>query len=127
MRRMSLRVGLSVFASATLLGGGAVASAYEAAPEEQCHLSSVLGAQDDAAAEGSSVVDGVGSSMPAASDCGTIADAPVEAGASAASPAAGAATQATMFGGISLALISASAAFAGIDWTPILIKLGSWF
>ena len=37
------------------------------------------------------------------------------------------ATQATMFGGISLALVGASAAFAGIDWTPILIKLGSMF
>lgn len=127
MRRMSLRVGLSVFASATLLGGGAVASAFEAAPEEQCHLSSVLGSEGSAEAEGSSVLEGMSSSAAAASQCGTAADAPVKAGSSAAAPATGAATQATMFGGISLALISASAAFAGIDWTPILIKLGSWF
>ena len=47
MRRLSLRVGLSVFASATLLGGGAAASAIELAPEEQCQLSSVLSSQDD--------------------------------------------------------------------------------
>lgn len=125
MRRFSMRVGLSVFASATLLGGGAVASAFEVAPEEQCQLSSVLNSEDGTAAESSDALAGLSSQNAVAAECGAAADAPAVGGSSA--PVTGAATQATMFGGISLALISASAAFAGIDWTPILIKLGSWF
>ncbi|WP_295805782.1 hypothetical protein [uncultured Corynebacterium sp.] len=125
MRRVSMRVGLSVFASATLLGGGAVASAFEVAPEEQCQLSSVLNSEDGTAAESSDALTGLSSQNAVAAECGAAADAPAVGGSSA--PVTGAATQATMFGGISLALISASAAFAGIDWTPILIKLGSWF
>ncbi|MDK8763447.1 hypothetical protein ACUY2X_06885 [Corynebacterium minutissimum] len=125
MRRVSMRVGLSVFASATLLGGGAVASAFEVAPEEQCQLSSVLNSEDGTAAESSDALAGLSSQNAVAAECGAAADAPAVGGSSA--PVTGAATQATMFGGISLALISASAAFAGIDWTPILIKLGSWF
>ena len=125
MRRFSMRVGLSVFASATLLGGGAVASAFEVAPEEQCQLSAVLNSEDGTAAESSDALAGLSSQNAVAAECGAAADAPAVGGSSA--PVTGAATQATMFGGISLALISASAAFAGIDWTPILIKLGSWF
>lgn len=125
MRRVSMRVGLSVFASATLLGGAAVASAFEVAPEEQCQLSSVLNSEDGTGAESSDALAGLSSQNAVAAECGAAADAPAVGGSSA--PVTGAATQATMFGGISLALISASAAFAGIDWTPILIKLGSWF
>ena len=125
MRRLSMRVGLSVFASATLLGGGAVASAFEVAPEEQCQLSSVLNSEEGAGAESSNGLAGLSSENAVAAECGAAAETPAVAGSS--DPVAGAATQATMFGGISLALISASAAFAGIDWTPILIKLGSWF
>lgn len=125
MRRFSMRVGLSVFASATLLGGGAVASAFEVAPEEQCQLSSVLSSEEGSGAEGAESPAGLSSQNSVATECGAVADAPAVAGSS--DPVAGAATHATMFGGISLALISASAAFAGIDWTPILIKLGSWF
>lgn len=119
MRRLSVRVGLSVFASATLLGGGAAASAVELAPEEQCQLSSVLSSQGDESAK-----DAVLSSQDIVpTECGTVT-APESAEETTKDlPVAGA----TMFGGISLALVSASAAFAGIDWTPILIKLGSLF
>lgn len=119
MRRMSLRVGLSVFASATLLGGGAAASAVELAPEEQCQLSAVLSAQSD-----ESLKDAVLSSQDVLpTECGAVSAQEDTEQATKNLPVVGA----TMFGGISLALVSASAAFAGIDWTPILIKLGSLF
>ncbi|OFQ58428.1 hypothetical protein [Corynebacterium sp. HMSC074H12] len=119
MRRLSLRVGLSVFASATLLGGGAAASAIELAPEEQCQLSSVLSSQDDESSQ-----DAVLSSQDTmATQCGAVSAPETSEEAAKNLPVVGA----TMFGGISLALVSASAAFAGIDWTPILIKLGSLF
>lgn len=119
MRRLSLRVGLSVFASATLLGGGAAASAVELAPEEQCQLASVLGSQSD-----ETLKDATRSSEAFDStQCGAVSESESLDESTAKLPVVGA----TMFGGISLALVSASAAFAGIDWTPILIKLGSLF
>lgn len=126
MRRISLRVGLSVFASATLLGGGAAASALQVAPEEQCQLSAVLDAADgtqDAEAPAAAVKD----KDNVVSCTETAAEGDVAQYGAAETAAPSAASQATMFGGISLALVSASAAFAGIDWTPILIKLGSMF
>ncbi|WP_411709432.1 hypothetical protein [Corynebacterium sp. LaCa116] len=126
MRRISLRVGLSVFASATLLGGGAAASALQVAPEEQCQLSAVLDAADgtqDAEAPAAAVKD----KDHVASCAETAAEEDAAQYSAAEAQAPNPATQATMFGGISLALVSASAAFAGIDWTPILIKLGSMF
>ena len=91
----------------------------ELAPEEQCQLSSVLSSQGDESAK-----DAVLSSQDIVpTECGTVA-APESAEETTKDlPVVGA----TMFGGISLALVSASAAFAGIDWTPILIKLGSLF
>ncbi|HIX78457.1 MAG TPA: hypothetical protein H9978_00615 [Candidatus Corynebacterium faecipullorum] len=119
MRRLSLRVGLSVFASATLLGGGAAASAVELAPEEQCQLASVLGSQSDDSLEGAEL----SSQDIVSTQCGAVSEPESLDEATAKFPVVGA----TMFGGISLALVSASAAFAGIDWTPILIKLGSLF
>lgn len=119
MRRLSLRVGLSVFASATLLGGGAAASAVELAPEEQCQLASVLGSQSDDSLEGTEL----SSQDIVSTQCGAVSEPESLDEATAKFPVVGA----TMFGGISLALVSASAAFAGIDWTPILIKLGSLF
>ena len=119
MRRLSLRVGLSVFASATLLGGGAAASALELTPEEQCQLASVLDSQSD-----DSLKDAALSSQDVVStQCGAVPEPESFDEATAKLPV----VAATMFGGISLALVSASAAFAGIDWTPILIKLGSLF
>lgn len=119
MRRLSLRVGLSVFASATLLGGGAAASAVELAPEEQCQLAAVLNSQGDESLKDSelSSVD----SLPTRCSAVTAPEGTEKPTMNL--PVVGA----TMFGGISLALVSASAAFAGIDWTPILIKLGSMF
>ena len=119
MRRLSLRVGLSVFASATLLGGGAAASAVELAPEEQCQLASLLVSQSDDSLKGAAL----SSQDVGSTQCGAVSEPESLDEATAKLPVVGA----TMFGGISLALVSASAAFAGIDWRPILIKLGSMF